>query len=805
MSIQILGLRPYYSKKYKKLKLKELWFPPKAKSISSLFSNLEKLLEEVPEGERYNLFYTCAHNGHQDRKVFESCDVIAFDIDNISIAEKEAYLAPLSTALKIELSKCIVVWSGNGVQIIIKLKESVTRDFFQQKEAYKYWIDRINKSLEEEGLPGNADPSIFDPTRVLRLPLTRNIKPMEEPLSESAKVREATVLNRELEYFGWELGQGTPQVDSEKKSEDFGPIDSKAVLSECLFLQHVKENQAAILEPTWRAALGVTAFFKDHDKASHDISCKHPNYTREETQSQVDRIRSETSGPRLCKGIDELWGGCKGCKWNKKVKTPVQIKSPEFYLNELDFIDPTSKPSEMQVVAQLLKNFSIKYEIKTNVIDDNESDLVQYEGELFRYNGKIWVCLDEAEINTIMRAIGKFYNFKGTSSKVESTFKTFKKFIPHPPANKNFFEPNPRMANFQNGTLHLIETEEGDYSLDFKPHSKWDYLTNIIPGDYDPTFTETNSGLSELLDRIFDGDIDKDEKIRTLAQMFGAALMAAFPHFFFLHGVAGGGKSTICILLSLLLEKNNLCGVQPHEFEGFNLESMAGKLVNMVTDVSSKAVIGDDVVKQIEDRMPMRIRRKNKKDIYAPLPAIHVFGANALPKNFDGASRAHDRRWSLIPFNNSLTNNGQVFKRDYGNFIFKKCPQGVLNFAVKGLLDLITCKGHFCNPASGKAALNSWQTENDIIAQFLEDFGDGCLSELSLNQEGKISRTKLWDYFCEWRDESGRKHSKLTRNVFYKALEDKGFEQTKYEGNRQFIGIDMNKQETPENVRPIRF
>lgn len=791
MSIQIVGLRPYFSKEYQKNKLGEKWFKVESGTTESLFQNLEKVIACIPEEERFNLFYTMAHTKLRDRnrESFISCDVIAFDIDKIFTDEKERYLEPLSIALKVDLKKCGVIWSGNGVQVIIKLKESVGKEFFERKEAYLYWSERINKGLESAGLPGHCDTSVFEPARVLRLPFTKNIKPMNDLESANRNEKDATFYNRNLEYCGWELGQEQAPPKKEKTLKHDGPVDIEAVKKGCLFLKYAEENQETLSEPLWGAALGIAAWLGDADKTSHEISHKHGEYSYEETEKRCERKRAETAGPSLCETINTLWGGCKECPHYKKVKTPLLIKSPESHLKELDtFQNP--KPDEMQIVYQLLKNFQVKFDIASGDVDQYDTFLYQQDGDLFRYNGVYWQRFSDEEVNQIKRLISKYYQFKAKNGMIESAYKTFLSYVPHLPGeDASLYKPNPFAINFTNGTLHLIEKGFGEYALEFRPHFKGDFLTNVIAGKYDPNFSEINDEFEQLLERIFAGDKDKDQKIKALGQMFGGAILPAFPHLFFLHGVAGGGKSTLCIILSNLLEKRNICSVQPHQFQGFQMESMAGKLVNMVTDVSSKGTISDDVIKQVEDRTEHRIQRKNKADIYAPLPSIHIFGANDLPKNFDGSSRAHDRRWTFIKFNNSATTHGQNYMRDFGNLVFKSNPQGILNFAVKGLIDLIKDRGIYCIPDTGKEALKAWQDENDIIAQFLADLGEGCLKEVALGKELKISRTDLWGFFEEWREEVGRKHSKMVRNKFYAEIEKRGYHQSKHRGERIFKGI----------------
>lgn len=811
MTIQVLGLRGYFSKKNQKNMLFEKWFNVEAETTERLFNSIEKVIECIPQDERYNLFYTMAHTQHRDRnrEAFVSCDVIAFDIDDIFTEQKEHYLEPLSIALKVDLSKCGVIWTGNGIQIIIKLKDSVGKEFFENKSAYQYWGERINKGLETAGLPGHCDTSVFEPARVLRLPLSKNIKPMENLSSPDRKEKESTFYNSKLEYCGWELGEAPPKKEKALIDKD-APVDVKSIMENCKFLQYVQANQEKMPEPLWRAGLGITAFFKDGDKTSHAISDQYPGYSYEETQAQCERIREETTGPRLCEGINTLWGKCKECAFYNTVKTPLQIRSNEFHLKELDVYE-NKKPDEMQVVYQLLKNFKIHFDIATTNVSATDSYMIKdrESGDIFQFTGTHWELFDEED--ALKRVIDKYYGNKAADNKLESTYKHFKKYIPQTEKDRGFYIHNPYALTLLNGTLHLIENDDGSFNLELHPHNKDDLLACRLDYNYIPGSKEFNPYFMDMLNRCFDYKIepdmsqdeinaleqDKQGRILAIAQMFGAALMPVFPQVFFLEGITRSGKSQIAMCLYHLIGKKNFSSVEPHEMKGFHLEGMAGKLINLVTDIKTSEPISDNVFKQIEDRVPKRIQRKNRTDLFATIPGVHVFAGNNMPKNFDSSSQAYARRATIVKFFNQVPEGSD--RKNYAEYVFRKDPQGIFNFAVWGLTTLAEAKGFFHRPESAKKAMNKWTLENDIIALFLEDFGEGCLSDLVINDQLKINRTELWELFEEWRDECGRKQSKMVRNNFFKALEQKGYKQAKIKGTNFIKGIGKEtKNETAE-------
>jgi len=484
-----------------------------------------------------------------------------------------------------------------------------------------------------------------------------------------------------------------------------------------------------------------------------------------EVDTQVDNIYSEVSF------------------YNHGCQEPIKAKHCTAKCSLYYKLDPTKRPqaidaskksnSERKNIAQI--------EVVGKILKHFDGKLIKQNHDLFYYTGTHWRLLDDAWTDKLKTRINAAYENKATFSKVDATFKMLLLYVPAVPDGVNMFTPNPVCANFKNGTLHLLEDGEGNYTLEFKQHNKLDYVTNIVDIDYGTE--ETNPEFLAMLDRIFEGE-DCEGKLRALAQMFGAALMPAFPHLFFLHGVVKSGKSTLCLILEKLLKQENMCGVQPHEFNGFNMASMAGKLVNMVTDVNHHKQINDDVVKQIEDRKVIRIQRKGKDDLYSPLPAIHVFGANQLPKTLENQN-AHERRWTFLQFNNTVKG---AYHRNFASIVFRKNPEGVLNFAMQGLKDLVESGGIFFNPETSKETQADWQVDSDYVQQFLDDMKDGEAAA-RFEDEAKIKRADFWGIFNDWMKANVKQNHDMRKKDFFDALKTKGHTAYKSEGIYKYKGF----------------
>jgi hypothetical protein len=257
-------------------------------------------------------------------------------------------------------------------------------------------------------------------------------------------------------------------------------------------------------------------------------------------------------------------------------------------------------PTEHQLASAILERYG---------------DRLIRQGEcLFKYDGVRWQELDVAGIDQLKNAINELCENKLDSFHVNSAYRTLCRYVESVPPGVDLFIPHPFCANFLNGTLHLLRQRDGTYRLEFRPHQKQDYLVNVLPYEYKEGDTSQNEEFLRMLDRVFEGDPDKADKLIALQEMYGACLVSAFPRLFMLHGVPLTGKSTVAKIAKRLVHEDNLCGVEPSMFHGFHMQGMVGKLVNMDTDVDVQTPIRDAVIKKLIDRVPFYVQ-SNPQDL----------------------------------------------------------------------------------------------------------------------------------------------------------------------------------------------
>lgn len=776
--IQLVMLRDYTSGGVTK-KTHRFFSPPiTAGSVQDLFEDPTHYAEKIPADERWNVYFTAGKTKPGTRDFIEQ-DIIPFDVDNIDVDQKEKYIEPICSVLGLPSDEVGVVFSGNGLQLMVGLKTPFKdKQFFvDNRDSYKSVCEKINKKLTEFGLPGTADPSVFSPARILRMPETVNRKPNKP--ERTAKVLRSVILGN-----GFDL-ESLSDIPNVKRGESMGSYDFKrhptpdtaAVLSGCEFLKYLKKGSHT--EPEWYAGLSILGRLSGGRALAHEYSRDHAGYSESEVDKKLAQAM-ESSGPRNCSNIGALWGKCGTCSNFQKVKNPISIKSDGFVPEKVG-----NRITEGFVVKRLMEELG--------------ENMTRKGKDIFSYQNGVWRHFDVDKEMTFKGQIRKLFGGEGKSKDAESAFNAFRCELPV--ASRDMFSPSPSCINFLNGTLHVFQKNDGSYGKEFKPHSMDDFLINQLPYNYDPDSKAVNKPFNEMLWRLFGSNPDRHEKVMSIGEMYGSCLLPIFPHIFMLHGAAATGKTSIILPIFQFLKMENVSCVEPHEFFGFQMESMAGKLVNIVTDINTKKPIEDANLKKIEDRVPIKIDRKYQSAIYAPLPAVHIFCGNAIPPTLEGTSRAHTRRWTFIEFNSFQP--GEGWDKNFANRVFNECPEGVLNFALDGLNDLLAKRGHFMQPTSGRESLAEWMTAGDVVQQFLNDIEHGEVKcdllrngnprTILMEKDAKLPRTPFYEAFQKWFEDAG--HDRFRGNfnniMFFKALKDKGYEVKKTEGIRFIKGFEL--------------
>lgn len=266
--------------------------------------------------------------------------------------KKDAIVSLNAFCKQLGLPKPILVNSGRGVHVYWPLAHPVSRE---------EWLP-VAKQLARRcyELEFSVDPKITtDAARVLRMPETHNRKE-DEPLqvgilgADFLQVEDST-----LASFSELLGvDGTPtmfELPSHAQSisavndvlignstSSFRKILDKTVNGKgCAQLARIVSNQDEISEPLWRAGLSIAKFCENSEKVAVNMSCRHPNYSEDETLKKLSQIK----GPYLCESFElENPKGCEGCPNKGKIKSPITLGH--------EIKEATEADNELQVETQ---------------------------------------------------------------------------------------------------------------------------------------------------------------------------------------------------------------------------------------------------------------------------------------------------------------------------------------------------------------------------------------------------------------------------------------------------------------------
>ncbi len=349
------------------------------------------------------------------------------------------------------------------------------------------------------------------------------------------------------------------------------------------------------------------------------------------------------------------------------------------------------------------------------------------------------------------------------------------------PISPNELDTNSYLLNCQNGTIDL-KTEE------LKPHDPKDFITKIIPVEYDPA-AQCPQWLG-FLETIFNWNYDL---ISFTQRAVGYSLTGDTSEqcLFLLHGLGANGKSTFIDVVSMLLGDYS----QGADFETFlihknetirnDLARMTGRRFISAIESEGERRLAEVLIKQLTggDTITARFLFGEYFDFK---PTFKIWLAANHKPNIRGTDYAIWRRIKLIPFNVTIPEEKRISKTILMDTFKKELP-GILTWAAQGCLEWQ--KNGLQTPEEIKSATNGYREEMDFIGAFL---GECCI----LTPEVRSKASDLYGVYKKW-CETGGEYA-LSQRSFGLRLTERGLERVKCGGN-YWKGIGIQ----PENV-PMR-
>lgn len=352
------------------------------------------------------------------------------------------------------------------------------------------------------------------------------------------------------------------------------------------------------------------------------------------------------------------------------------------------------------------------------------------DGDIYEYNDRFW----ELITNRRLRVFGATYDSdQHTNQRRRGEIADYIEI--HTQCKRiEWRQVKQTEIALQNGVYDLA-------TLELRPHRKEDYLETVVPVNFDPQADcpVWKRGLEDY----FGDDPDRVNKIRALQQFFGYVLLphARYKKALVLLGESDTGKSQASMLLAELVGRDNRCAVSVEDMDDPRKRTpIIGKLLNILTEITSKSVIADGGFKSlISTEEPLQFDPKFAQPrMYSPI-CKHVAATNVLPTVTDLTKGTYNRLL-IIRFNRVLPKAAQ--DRNFLGKLIGELP-GVLNWALSGAYDLWDSGGEFVTIAESQRLVEDYRRNENEINAFLEE-------RCEIDGDAFVTAADVRDKFRTW-------------------------------------------------------
>jgi putative DNA primase/helicase len=745
--IQIFALREFFSKKKQKVVKAEVWFDKllRATSVEEIFElgGNHYLKDTIEESERFNVYFTVCECLEEPGRKLKIQHHIPFDIDKLELPDTltvdKEYLVRLAQvvteAIGVPYDKVGVLFSGNGLQFFVGTNKPFDNvEYFDQvRFHYKAICDRINLRLMQANMKGEADPSVWSPARLMRLPGTHNIK-------KNKPARFSFILQKNIERLDFDLkiASGVPDVPTTEQISEtilnaYPTPDVKTIMSECKFLQYSQTHPEKISEPEWYAALSVTARFPEGRKFSHKMSEGHPGYSFIETDQKIDQA-IHSSGPRTCKHINAISGGkCAGCKHaNTQLKSPILIEGADYVKTAKAgfhnfYVDSEGKIRKGKPDFEgLTKHFRREYRYKS----------VETAHTIWTYNAKHFEAFSK---DRVLRYAQDHFEPKPSSSVRNEFFETMRLYDM---VNVDWFsESIEGKMNFQNGVLDVKSGLLTDHSTEYG-------FRSVLPCAYDPKATAPR--FLQFMDEV----TLSRQGLKDVVQEFLGYIFAngdcKHQKLLVLLGTGENGKSKLVDLIRALAGNDGFSSLSVKSmYSDQNRALMEGKLVNIAEENSRDSFRDTEFIKNLASGGFISVKRLYAQPYEFQNKTKLVMLCNEAPTTADNTHGFY-RRLILVPFDQIFSDQKGNKDPDILDKLLTELP-GIFNWIMEGYRRLEK-NNKFTNPKESEQLLNKYKTDTNSILAWMND----CI-EFDDDTKRFVNRQELYNDYVQFCNMNGFK------------------------------------------------
>ncbi|MFC3205625.1 DNA primase family protein [Aquamicrobium soli] len=424
-------------------------------------------------------------------------------------------------------------------------------------------------------------------------------------------------------------------------------------------------------------------------------------------------------------------------------------------------------------------------------------EIVHAEGQFWRYEKTCWRPIPEHELRLVAHAYdgaefstaaGEPARVKLSKSRIDSILNEMAALV----ATPDYFTETTVGINCASGFIRF----DADGVPHIEPHHRNHRCRHTLRGNWSAGSVAEppkRSLLARLVDGVFAGDLDADDKVRLIAEVAGSAALGYAtklrqPRAVILKGeTAENGKSQILDLVRGMLPGSAIASVTAGRMgDERHIVGLVGKLLNASDELSPSSAIASDTFKAIVTGEPVQGRDVYKSRVEFRPQAQHLFATNTLPVFQGGMDRGVQRRLLVVSFNRVIPPEERI--EAIGQRIGQEEPDLLLGWAVDGASRLIRQKG-FTTPSTSKIVMNDWLFGADPVLAWV---AERVHSRQIIDQEPRIATRIAYEHFREWALAEGFSDRTLPSiNAFVQRITANaaGIEYRRFRDGRFFVGM----------------